>query len=300
MSGQGDEPNVQGPERLRFTNYAPVADGSMASQQFYEMGRNSAASPGLPTQQITFKNLVTPPTVVPIAKPRYLDRFRPCAKYAISFMKTAPVEPRGARKRKADALNTPNSGFTTKKSKTLEVDGLNQAEQISCSTQTVDTPEASVDGTLSEISGPTSTATSSRETTLIPESLSQTKPHPTKLCRRTKERCQATILRKNRPVTTEIPLDVWRRVLEFCPLAFLLKARTISRNFYLALTYETTWRRARKRAYGHDCPDPPAGLTEFQFADLLNGSGCQSRECSGRGKCRKVSILNCPFSRQSI
>ena len=89
----------------------------------------------------------------------------------------------------------------------------------------------------------------------------------------------ATYLRSTKPVATEIPMDVWRNILAFCPLDFLIKARTISKDFLVALSYESTWREARMLNYGPECPDPPAGLTEFQYADLLTGIGCQTKSC---------------------
>ena len=100
----------------------------------------------------------------------------------------------------------------------------------------------------------------------------------------------AIILRKNNPVITEIPLDVWQNILAFCPLEFLVKARGVSRNFRLALSYESTWRESRMRNYGPDCPDPPAGFTEMQYADLLTGNGCQTRSC--QEKARKVNMTS--------
>lgn len=98
-----------------------------------------------------------------------------------------------------------------------------------------------------------------------------------------------TCLRTSKPVATQIPLDVWRNIFAFCPLDFLIKARTVSKDFLLALGYESTWREARLINYGPECPDPPAGLTEFQYADLLTGMGCQTKWCKNRP--RKASNI---------
>ncbi|KAL9122388.1 MAG: hypothetical protein Q9187_001054 [Circinaria calcarea] len=98
-----------------------------------------------------------------------------------------------------------------------------------------------------------------------------------------------TCLRTSKPVATRIPLDVWRSIFAFCPLDFLIKARTVSKDFLLALGYESTWREARMLNYGPEFPDPPAGLTEFQFADLLTGMGCQAKWCKNRS--RKANVL---------
>ena len=298
MSEPRENPNAQGFNDLNFRVYVPVADGSIASTQYYGMGRGVVASPTPPAQQIRFESLLTPSTMAPATKSKKpIERFRPSTKFAISHMELPPLtlpstqaQPKGAQKRKGIALNHSNPEVACKTSKKRKLNGSNQVEQMSNSTQTVDTSDASLDNRLSENAQLTSMIAAPGEASSIPGTPNQTDLCPAKIRSRAKERerHQATVLRKDKPVATQVPLDVWRRVLEFCPLGFLVKARTISRDFHLALTYETTWRRARKRTYGHDCPDPPASLTEFQFADLVSGTGCQSNECSGTGKCRKI------------
>ena len=95
-----------------------------------------------------------------------------------------------------------------------------------------------------------------------------------------------TVFRTSRPILTRSPLDVWRDIFAQCPLEFLIKARAVCRDFRIILSSEVTWKQIRLRNYGPDCPDPPPGMTEMQYADLLTGRGCQSKGCSG--KARKV------------
>lgn len=89
-----------------------------------------------------------------------------------------------------------------------------------------------------------------------------------------------TRLRKDRPVQTGLPMDVWRLVLGFCSLEKLLKLRQTCPTFYSALKSDTTWRQARIHQFGPDQPGPPLGLTEMQYADLLVGIGCQDSDCT--------------------
>ncbi|KAI4217724.1 MAG: hypothetical protein LQ351_000320 [Letrouitia transgressa] len=102
-----------------------------------------------------------------------------------------------------------------------------------------------------------------------------------------KELSSLPTLRSNKQVKAEIPLDIWDHVFRFSPLAFLTRARTISRGFRRRLAYEATWRAARMYNYGPDHPPPPPGLTEQQYADLLVGTGCQNRGCNDK-KARKT------------
>lgn len=91
-----------------------------------------------------------------------------------------------------------------------------------------------------------------------------------------------TKLRQDRPVMARIPIDVWQTILGFCKPAFLLKARQVSSSFKTALSFDSAWKTARLRMYGRDHPDPPTGISEMQYADLLTGVGCQSRDCEGK------------------
>lgn len=88
-----------------------------------------------------------------------------------------------------------------------------------------------------------------------------------------------TILRKNRPVLASIPVDVWHNVFACCPLQFLLQARGACPEFRSALLYESFWKQTRLQQYGAEHADPPPGITEVQYADLLVGKGCQNKGC---------------------
>lgn len=81
--------------------------------------------------------------------------------------------------------------------------------------------------------------------------------------------------------------DIWSRIFDFSTPDFLLQARQTSRMLRLLLQKESQWRTARYSTYGFDHPDPPPGLDEMQYADLLTGSGCQTKGCKERSV-RKV------------
>ncbi|MCJ1308860.1 hypothetical protein MMC25_002515 [Agyrium rufum] len=83
-------------------------------------------------------------------------------------------------------------------------------------------------------------------------------------------------LTSRNPVATTVPVDVWRSIFSFCPLEFLPECRRICKTFDLALSYEATWREARERAFGAECPPPPKGMKEQHYANLLTGVGCQA------------------------
>ena len=89
-------------------------------------------------------------------------------------------------------------------------------------------------------------------------------------------------LRKSKPVQAYVPPELWKLVLEHSSPALLLRAKNLNRNFYGLLTSGdqlSLWATARKATYGVDHPNPPAGLSEIQYADLLEGQGCQGRGC---------------------
>ena len=97
-----------------------------------------------------------------------------------------------------------------------------------------------------------------------------------------------TRLQKNHPIKATVNVDVWENILVFCPPEFLLKARNISRTFRSILKDDSLiWKRARVKYFGPDLPEPPLGLTEPQYVDLLTGSGCQTRGCTS-SKTRKT------------
>lgn len=81
--------------------------------------------------------------------------------------------------------------------------------------------------------------------------------------------------------------DIWSRIFDFSTPEFLIQARQTSRMLRLLLQKESQWRTARYSTYGSDHPDPPPVLNEMQYADLLTGSGCQTKGCKEKSV-RKV------------
>lgn len=81
--------------------------------------------------------------------------------------------------------------------------------------------------------------------------------------------------------------DIWSRIFDFSTPEFLLQARHTSRMLRLLLQKESQWKSARHSTYGLDHPDPPPVLDEMQYADLLTGSGCQTKGCKEKSV-RKV------------
>ena len=97
-----------------------------------------------------------------------------------------------------------------------------------------------------------------------------------------------TRFQKNHPVKALVNIDVWENILLFCSPDLLLKARKVSSTFRSVLKDESLiWRRARINYFGPDMPDPPSGLSEPQYADLLTRIGCQTHGCEST-KTRKT------------
>lgn len=96
-----------------------------------------------------------------------------------------------------------------------------------------------------------------------------------------------TVLKKTKPVKIWIDMDAWQWIFEFCPVDFLLKARTVCSGFRQALQSPLIWQKARMNTLGPTHPPCPSVLTEMQYADLLTGLGCQGLGC-GNKKARKT------------
>lgn len=97
-----------------------------------------------------------------------------------------------------------------------------------------------------------------------------------------------TFLRTNKPVSQKVFHDLWTGIFDFSSPEFLLRARQICSHFYQYLSsYQSQWKNARFYTYGFDHPDPPPGLTEMQYAELLTGVGCQTNGCNDKAS-RKV------------
>ena len=92
----------------------------------------------------------------------------------------------------------------------------------------------------------------------------------------------APVLRMHRPLKNaeKVNVDVWRIIMKNSPLHFLLKMTTVSRQFRTVLKEENEiWYKSRTNQYGEDMPGPPFGMSEEQFAQLLDGQGCQNYHC---------------------
>jgi hypothetical protein len=92
-------------------------------------------------------------------------------------------------------------------------------------------------------------------------------------------------LRTNKPLknSEDIHMDVWRIILTYSPLKFLLDAKTINHRFKILLDEESTvWSSSRINQYSGEMPGPPGQMTEQRYAQLLEGRGCQSVGCSKR------------------
>ncbi|KAI1613683.1 hypothetical protein EDD36DRAFT_434291 [Exophiala viscosa] len=90
------------------------------------------------------------------------------------------------------------------------------------------------------------------------------------------------LFKPSRPLqnSDQINSDIWQTILGYCEPQLLLEAKTINSGFYRLLSDRSgIWRQSRQIHLGSDMPDPPRGLTEQQYVDLLVGRGCQSRNC---------------------
>ncbi|KAL8695447.1 MAG: hypothetical protein Q9218_000025 [Villophora microphyllina] len=105
----------------------------------------------------------------------------------------------------------------------------------------------------------------------------------------TKKRTSLPKLSQKHPVQAGIHVDIWHCIILNSPLSFVFKIKDVSKEIRDLLTDNpAVWRDVRRRTYGHDHPDPPTGITERQYADLLVGFGCQDKHCDGKSKARKV------------
>lgn len=97
-----------------------------------------------------------------------------------------------------------------------------------------------------------------------------------------KEPKRKALFKPSRPLqnSDQVNSDIWQTILGYCEPQLLLEARTINSEFYGLLNDRSgIWRQSRQIHFGSDMPDPPHGLTEQQYVDLLVGRGCQSRNC---------------------
>ena len=100
----------------------------------------------------------------------------------------------------------------------------------------------------------------------------------------------------------DIHKDVWTLVFQFCHPRFLLRAKTVSQNFYTILQQQSLWKESRRLHLRPEIRDRPDGITEQQYADLLVGRGCQNTSCAKEGTtsvCWAFLVRLCPECIQS-
>ena len=78
-----------------------------------------------------------------------------------------------------------------------------------------------------------------------------------------------------KPVKPDLPQDIWREILINTDPPTVWKIRNVNQSFRFITSTERFWRENRKTIYEDDAPPKPEELSEFQFSDLLYGSGCQ-------------------------
>ncbi|KAL9605102.1 MAG: hypothetical protein Q9219_000036 [cf. Caloplaca sp. 3 TL-2023] len=88
------------------------------------------------------------------------------------------------------------------------------------------------------------------------------------------------VLRQNKPVQTTLPIDVWAQILSHSNPAAVLRLSNVCRDLRALLSEVSVWKAIRHNNYGADHPDPPPGITERQYVDLIVGTGCQSKDCN--------------------
>lgn len=104
----------------------------------------------------------------------------------------------------------------------------------------------------------------------------------------TKSLKRPTVLRVNRPVQAEIPLDIWKEVLGMCDPATLFKARTISHTFKDEASREDVFKYSLRLHFGPSLPDAPPGLSYMHYANLLIQRGCQGCIEENQGTARRT------------
>ena len=141
-------------------------------------------------------------------------------------------------------------------------------------------PLAKVEGSLKRKRGDDGKRDSEQATSLtISSASSATTPHATAparpLLNQQWQQRKPTRLRRGKVLSKGVDLDCWFIILSYSDPAQLLEMRSKIASCYrflrdnpmLCLLYTFYY-------YGADMPDPPPGLSEFQFAHLRHGHGC--------------------------
>ncbi len=154
----------------------------------------------------------------------------------------------------------------------------------------------STDSNTDKTASPCSSNTSRSSTPASTSSDGRTKagrPKTKQVPPRLSTRClkRATVLRRNRPVQTSLPQDVWLNIFIHSKPEFLFKARAFAPGFKDAISLDSVWNGSLLEEFGPSLPDPPQGLSYMQYANLLTRHGCQGcneEKHEGRGKARRT------------
>lgn len=95
---------------------------------------------------------------------------------------------------------------------------------------------------------------------------------------------RATRLTSSKPVksSSDMHADAWNVILAHTRPSFVMQMRKLSKFFYHLTNADAIWRNAREYHFGSDMPACPTFLTERQYADLIDGRGCQNSDCERR------------------
>jgi len=141
-------------------------------------------------------------------------------------------------------------------------------------------PLAKVEGSLKRKRGDDGKRDSEQATSLaISSASSATTPHATAparpLLNQQWQQRKPTRLRRGKVLSKGVDLDCWFIILSYSDPAQLLEMRSKIASCYRFLRDNPMlWKHSRVYYYGADMPDPPPGLSEFQFAHLRHGHGC--------------------------
>ncbi|KAL6716470.1 hypothetical protein ACLMJK_006037 [Lecanora helva] len=98
----------------------------------------------------------------------------------------------------------------------------------------------------------------------------------TKRAALTKPLKKPTVLRRNHPVKTRLPMDIWERIFSHSKPDALFKLRSVCRAFRDQLADPKIWEASLEVEFGASLPPAPEGLDPMNYANLLVSSGCQS------------------------
>jgi hypothetical protein len=107
------------------------------------------------------------------------------------------------------------------------------------------------------------------------------KPKSDKTVKAKREPKPKALKEKKEPAKYQLTQDIWMRILEFTPPAFLAKTRLVSKIFKTYVdNFSSIYKNCRKENFGYNMPDAPLGYSERQYNNLLCGSkGCLEPDC---------------------